>query len=151
MTITIFKEPEPVGYTYSVCCTECKKKATFTSKDKIRGFTLRQLHDGGLEGWIESPTISGEFAHIPCNAKKQKEQSESEDIFERIRGGRFNSDSPNFVKKASFYDEAVEYAGLTGHPKAQRAYCIAAERYENHYEMVNIVSSLKELAELILN
>jgi hypothetical protein len=148
-----FNDPKPIAqlFTYSVCCTECGKKATFTRKEQIRGgFTLRMLHDGGLEDWIESPTKGcNEFAHVPCREKKEKEFANSDDLFERIRGGRFDSDSPNYVKTAVFHEEAIEYAGLTGHPKANKAYSLASERYESHYERINLVSFLTELAELL--
>lgn len=80
------------------------------------------------------------------------------DIFEAINNGKYHStlENANLRKQHTyelyrmFKEEALEYVGLTGHSKAEKAFSLAwSKGHSAGYH--EVVQELEELANLLLN
>jgi hypothetical protein len=92
-----------------------------------------------LGRWNES---SKDFCPV-CVEKERQRKYNSSDIWERISAG-FYDDNPD-----KFRDDAIEFVGLKGHPKADKAMAQAVEDGHSggHSEIFN---ALIRYAEIIL-
>jgi hypothetical protein len=80
-----------------------------------------------------------------CEEKRKAELCKSEDIRDRIAGGYYGN---NDDKYAQFVDDAIDYVGLTNHPKRNKIFGFAWEHgHADGYE--SGLCWLEELADLV--
>lgn len=124
---------------HKVVCDTCKLKYV-NAKDvadlERQGFKIKsnsypnRLGDAGAT-----------YTCPDCTAKKAIKDLNSDDLRTRIG-------SPLY-KGENFAEDAIEYCGLKGHPKADKAFAMAYDRGHSsgYYE---VLQELESLAELLL-
>ncbi len=124
---------------HKVVCDTCKVKFV-NAKDvadlKRQGFEIRS---NSYPNKLDDPEST--YTCPDCVNKKAKEDLKSDDLRTRVC-------SPLY-KGEDFSEDAIEYCGLKGHPKADKAFAMAYERGHS-YGYSEVLQELKELAELLL-
>jgi len=111
----------------TIQCDTCKRsvETAVTRPGEVENF-LKDLEN---EGWVFNPKmylmLLEEIKEIYCpmceEARKAKLR-ESEDIYDRITGGYYADN-----KYDEFKRDALKHFGLSGHPKADKAFSFAWE------------------------
>lgn len=109
---------------------------------------VEKFEDAQKQGWridsncfpINEKSISKVFCP-KCVEKENERLFNSEDIYERIRGGYYTK----FPER--FRNDALEYVGLSNNPKADKIYSKAYDRGHSSgcHEVLNELQDLAEL------
>jgi len=136
---------------FTVICDTCKdfvnsskniKFHIFVDDLKIGGwkFVLAELHS-----FPYKPEEIKKTTCPKCEAKRKAELCNSEGIRDRIAGGYY--DNLNTLK-SEFVDDAIDYVGLTNHPKKNKIFGFAwGHGHADGYE--SVLSWLEEITDLV--
>lgn len=124
---------------HKVVCDLCKAKYV-NVKDvadlERQGFKIKSYSYPNRLGDTEAT-----YTCPDCVDKKAKADLKSEDLRTRIGSPLYQGEN--------FAEDAIEYCGLKGHPKADKAFAMAYDRGHSsgYYE---VLQELESLAELLL-
>ena len=124
---------------HKVVCDVCKDKSV-NAKDvadlKRQGFMVKSSFYP-----VKLGETKAHYACPDCVEKQAKEDLKSDNLYTRI--------SSPLYKGENFSADAIEYCGLKGHPKADKAFAMAYEKWHSsgYYE---VLQELESLAELLL-
>jgi len=123
---------------HKVVCDVCKVKFV-NAKDvadiERQGFMVRS---NSYPNRLGDPKAT--YACPDCVDKQAKEDLKSKDFRIRIN-------SPLY-KGENFAEDAIDYCGLKGHPKADKAFAMAYRGHSSGY--YEVLQELESLAELLL-